>query len=176
MEDPNQVQPPDHEYIKTMLALLGTMDPFEVQGQVATRLRQATAGLTPEEVGRPEAPDKWSLRQLIAHLADAEIVTGYRYRMILAQDNPVITGYDADLWAERLRYADSDVGEDLKRFEVLRQANLRLLRALSGAEWERIGQHETRGSESVARLFRLVAAHDLVHMRQAERIRKSVRA
>jgi hypothetical protein len=175
MEDTNQAQPPDHEYIKAMLAVLGATDPFEVQEQAAPRLREAMAGLTPEEMRRAEAPGKWSIQQVIAHMADADLVTGYRFRMMLGQDNPTIQGYDADLWAERLRYSERDPEEDLKRFEVVRKSNLRLLRALSDEEWERIGQHETRGPESVRRLFKLVAAHDLVHIRQAERIRKSLR-
>jgi hypothetical protein len=51
---------------------------------------------------RPEAPGEWSVAEVLQHLADSDLITGYRIRLMLAQDNPPIPGYDQDAWARRL--------------------------------------------------------------------------
>jgi hypothetical protein len=102
------------------------------------------------------------------------LVWGWRLRIILAQDRPQITGYDQDLWAERLHYDQADVKEALTDFGVLRRANLRLLSQASPQDLKRVGVHAERGEESIDRLIRLYAGHDLLHLRQVERIRRFV--
>jgi hypothetical protein len=93
---------------------------------------------------------------------------------VLAQDRPPLTGFDQDLWAERLRYHEVDVRDALEQFSVLRRANLRLWEGLRPADMTRIGLHSERGEESVEHLRRLYAAHDLLHLRQLERIRAAL--
>ena len=83
----------------------------------------------PRSCGRAEAPGKWSIREVIQHLADSDLVGGFRLRMVLAHDPPVMPGYDQDLWATRLGYRDADVHEALEQFAALRAANLRHLGA-----------------------------------------------
>jgi hypothetical protein len=124
----------------------------------------------------PERPGKWSMGQVVQHLADAELVGGFRYRMILAHDRPPIPAYDQDRWAERLRYAESDVEEALAQFTALRAANLRVLERTSAAERRRVGVHAERGEESLEHTMRMYAGHDLVHLRQLARIRAAVTA
>src|SRR5690606_29130053 len=137
-------------------------------------LRDAVAGVDDDALRRPEAPGKWSVVEVAQHLADSELVFGYRIRMTAAHDRPAIQGYDQDLWATDLRYADVRLEDALADFEALRAMNLRLLRALPEASWERVGLHAERGEESVRQLTRLMAAHDLVHLRQIERIKGAV--
>lgn len=114
------------------------------------------------------------MRHVLQHLADSELVWGYRLRMVLAHDRPQITGYDQDLWAARLEYDDADPDQALKDFAALREANLRLLARASADDLKRVGVHAERGEESVAHMIRLYAGHDLLHLAQLARIRHAV--
>jgi hypothetical protein len=123
---------------------------------------------------RAEAPGKWSIRDVVQHLADSELVGGFRLRMVLAHDRPRLTGYDQDLWADRLEYGSVDIGEALEQFTVLRRANARLWARLTPVDLKRIGIHGERGEESLDRMRRLYAGHDILHLRQLERIHAAV--
>src|SRR5206468_4491422 len=122
------------EYTAAVLALLGDRDPLDVLRSTPDAARHIVAGLSESELSRPEAERKWSLRQVIRHLADSELVWAYRLRMVLAQDRPPITGYDQDLWANRLHYQEASLDESLEEFAVVRRSNLRLLAAATDAE------------------------------------------
>lgn len=111
---------------------------------------------------------------MLAHLADSEIAGSWRFRLILAQERPVLTGYDEDRWADRLRSADADPGDSLELFAALRRANLRLLERVSPADLKRVGLHSERGEESLEHLRRMYAGDELLHLRQIERIRLAV--
>lgn len=160
-------------YVKAVLELLGAKDPVAVLEQTEAELRQALAGLTPRQVAQREAPDKWSVRHVVQHLADSELVWGYRLRMVLAQDRPPLTGYDQDAWAERLGYDYADA-RALEEFAILRDSNLRLLRRATARDLDRVGVHAERGEESVRHMMRLYAGHDILHLRQIDRIRQAV--
>lgn len=163
-------------YTSAVLDLLGDRNPLDVLDDTGTALQRAIDGLSPAQITKPEAPGKWSARQVLQHLADSELVWGYRLRMVLAQDRPSLTGYDQDLWAERLRYHEADAERSLQDFAILRDANLRLLRRASADDLKRAGLHVERGEESVEHMVRLYAGHDLLHLRQLDRIRRAVTA
>jgi hypothetical protein len=160
-------------YVAALLDLLGDKDAVAVLRQTPGELARVIDDVR-SAVTAPEAPGKWSIRDVVQHLADSELVGGFRLRMILAQDRPSLAGYDQDSWANRLRYADADVGEAREQFTVLRRANLRLWTDLSEADLLRVGVHGERGVESLGHLRQLYAAHDLLHLRQLERIRAAV--
>ena len=162
-------------YTRALLELLGDRDPFEVQEGLLAALREHVEGMSPGELRQPEGPGKWSVLDVICHLADSELIYGYRLRLIVAEDEPVMVGYDQDRWAQRLHHDAANLDLELERLEQLRRFNLRFLRLLNDAEWDRIGRHSERGVESVRRLFQMLAAHDLVHLRQIERIKRSIR-
>lgn len=162
------------EYTRAVLELLGSRDPFEVLETTAHGLRTAAGGMSAEQLSRPERAGKWSVRQVLRHLADSEIVWAYRLRMVLAEDRPVMTGYDQDAWAERLAYSDSDPAESLAEFDLLRRSNLKVLGHASASDLERVGLHGERGEESLEHMIELYAGHDLLHLRQVERIRAAV--
>ena len=92
-------------------------------------------------------------------------------RLILAQDRPVLTGYDQDQWADRLHYADADPAQALETLHVLRRGNLALIDRATPDDLKRVGVHAERGEESAGYLIGLYAGHDLLHLRQIERIR-----
>lgn len=163
-------------YVAAVLDLVGTQDPMVVLRATPSALQRGIDGLTPSQLARPEKPGKWSVNQVLRHLADSEIVWGWRLRLILAQDRPPLTGYDQDLWAERLQYADADPVESLEMFGVLRRANLKLIERASPEDLRRVGVHVERGEENLEHHQRLYAGHDLLHLRQIERIRAAVTA
>jgi hypothetical protein len=113
-------------YVIAVLELLDR-DPIAVLREMPSALPRAIMGLSPQQLGQPEQQGKWSIRQILQHLADSEVVWAWRMRLILAQDRPQLTGYDQDLWAERLHYEQADPSDALALFAVLRRANLRLM-------------------------------------------------
>jgi len=163
-------------YTAAVLGLVGDAAPLPILRATADKLREIVDGVSPRAIATHEAPGKWSIRQVIQHLADSEVVFAWRLRMILAHDRPEITGYDQDLWAQRLGYDDADVGEALETFTALRRANVRLLARLSAEDLARYGVHAERGNESVAHMMRMYAGHDTLHLRQIDRIRSGVTA
>lgn len=161
------------QYAGAVLDLLGGRDPVAVLRETPPALARLTGGVPDAILRKPEAPGKWSIGHVLAHLADSDLVWGWRVRLILAQDRPTITGYDQDLWADRLRYGDADPQESQATFAVLRRDNLRLIERATPEDLARVGVHAERGEESVGYLIRLYAGHDLLHLRQIERIRAS---
>jgi DinB superfamily len=162
------------EYKAAVLDLLGSKDPMLVLRSTPDAVQNAVAGLTGRELSQPEAPDKWSIRHVVRHLADSDLVWGYRVRMVLAQERPTLTGYDQDRWADRLRYDQASVEMALEEFRVLRRSNLHLIAGASPGDLERVGVHAERGEESVAHMIRLYAGHDLLHLAQLTRIRQAI--
>ena len=161
-------------YVASLLSLLGDRDPMLVMVELPDAVAALVQGMTDEELRTPERPGKWSVMQVLHHLADTEIVYGYRWRVSVAEEGAPLVGYDQDLWAQRLHYHDGTVGELLEEIRVMRRRNIRLLGALSAAELDRAGIHSERGPESVRRGRELVAAHDLLHRAQIARIRHAV--
>lgn len=161
-------------YIAAILELLGDRDPLDVLRGTPGELRAAIDGVPPERLTVPESAGKWSIRHVLQHLVDSDIVWAWRLRLVLAEDRPTLTGYDQDLWAERLGYEVADARQALDEFAVVRRANLRLLDLATDADLRRVGIHAERGEESVDRMMRLYAGHDLLHLRQIARIREAV--
>ncbi|HET9424348.1 MAG TPA: DinB family protein [Gemmatimonadaceae bacterium] len=157
-------------YTAAVLALVGDRSPVDILAATEARLRESIRGLSKAQLAKPEAPGKWSINHVLRHLADSEIVWGWRLRMVLSHDRPTITGYDQDAWADRLRYGEADAGESIAEFAALRAGNLRLLRQASPEDMQRVGVHAERGEESVAHMMKLYAGHDLLHLNQIQRI------
>ena len=159
------------QYAGAVLGLVGDRDPVGILRETPGAAARAIASLTPEKVRTPEMPGKWSVAQVLRHLADTDVVWGWRMRLILAQDRPPITGFDQDAWAERLDYANADPNESLEVFAILRRDNLRLIERATPQDLKRVGVHAERGEESVGHMIRLYAGHDLLHLQQLARIR-----
>jgi len=161
-------------YIRALLELLGDQDPLATMRATPDELERGLADVSSELARRPEAPGKWSMAEVVQHLADSDLVLGFRMRLVLAHDRPVLTGYDQEAWATRLRYREVDPARALRQFRVLREANLELLARMPDSDLDRVGQHTERGEESVRHMVRLYAAHDLVHRNQLQRVKAAV--
>jgi hypothetical protein len=158
------------EYKQRIFSYLAEQDPLKVQAKTPKKLGRLVSRASVSKLRKPPAPGKWSISEILAHLADAELVVGYRIRTILGAPGTNIQAFDQDKWAQAMSYAQSDCRRSLERFNTLRKANLDLLKALSPAQWKYHGMHAERGEESIETIVKLNAGHDINHLRQIEKI------
>ncbi len=120
-----------------------------------------------EAATRP-APGKWSASEIACHLADCELVFGFRLRQMLAEDNPVVQPFDQDKWAAN--YAGIDAEQAMQVFAALRGWNLQLIRSAMPAAAGRLMTHPERGVMTFQTAIETIAGHDLNHLEQLRRI------
>ena len=123
-----------------------------------------TANRSARELNHSPQRGEWSVRQIAAHLADAEMVYSVRVRMILTQENPALLEWDEQAWAARLEVCDDNVAASVARFRMLRDANLRLYESLEPEEWSRLGNHEQYGLMSLGKIVEYMIGHDRGHL------------
>ncbi|HYP13003.1 MAG TPA: DinB family protein [Bryobacteraceae bacterium] len=138
-------------------------------------LAQSLTGAAGTEVDFHE-PGKWSVRQIIAHLADCEIVLSFRVRSILAEENPTLQAFDQDLWATKLDYAKRKPSHSLESFRRTRSENYELLKDLPPEAFQRSGTHTERGTITVLGFIEYYVAHEERHAAQIRRTRESFKA
>jgi hypothetical protein len=132
----------------------------------AAEVDEALAGITAEELDRrPPEPDGWTARQVAHHLADSEAMAYTRLRRLLADDDPVIAGYDEPVWANRLHY-DRPIEASVAVMRAVREASVQLLEAIDEQEWSRMGTHTESGPYSVEGWLRIYASHPHEHAEQ----------
>lgn len=159
------------EYRKRIMGHVGAAeDPMKLQAAAAKKIEKLVKGASPAKLRKRPAPGKWSAAEIIAHLADSEIVLGYRVRMILGAPGTPIQAYNQDDWVISGHYEKRDVRKALEQFRVLRETNLALYKSLAPEQWKHHGMHSERGEESVELIVRMIAGHDLNHIQQIERI------
>jgi len=158
------------EYVRAMIEIVADRDPIEMLAGAVGNLRDELARVPPEKITTPEAEGKWSILDVVRHLAETEMIYGYRLRMILAHDTPEIQGLDQDRWASIVKYSGATIDEFFSMLEILRNLNLKIYRDLTEDEKHRFGVHSERGPESVGRILKICAAHDEVHLKQIQRI------
>lgn len=163
------------QYTSAVLEQLGSRDPITVLQALPVALANEITGLSLDELRRPEAPGKWSMIEVIQHLADAELVWAYRLRLVLSEERPLLTGYNQDEWANSLEYSKASLDEAFDQIRIFRAANLRLIESLTEEQLQRVGIHEERGPETIEHMIRLYAGHDLIHRRQLARIRNRIK-
>jgi len=158
------------QYRQRTLGYVEGKDPLKVQSATPDKLKKFTRGLSKKQLKwQPEA-GKWSISEILAHLADSEIVASWRMRSVLGANGIAIQAFDQDSWASALNYAKRDAKQSLETFRVLREGNLAMLKSLAPEQWESYGMHTERGRETVAHLTRMFAGHDTNHLLQIERI------
>ena len=159
------------EYRRRVLSYLGDQDPLEVQRATPSELARRLDGVADSDLVRRPRAEKWSIVEIVAHLADAELAMGWRLRNMLANPGVILTWWDQAQWAEKFGYAKRDVKQSVATFTALRESNLRLLRTVPRARWvECYGVHEVRGRQTVDEFVTMEAAHDLNHLRQIDAI------
>jgi len=135
-------------------------------------LAMVLTGVYGDETDFSLAPGKWSIRQLIAHLADAEMVGAQRFRQVIAEDNPPLGAFDQDAWARNLDYARKQPKQSLESFRRVRAENYELLKSLPESAFERTGVHSERGAVTLRQLLDTYAEHAESHARQMQAIRE----
>jgi len=135
-------------------------------------LAMVLTGVFGEEEDFVPAPGKWSPRQIVAHLADAELVGAHRMRQVIAEDNPTLIAYDQDAWTRNLDYARRKPKQSLEAFRRIRAENYELLKELPESAFERTGNHSENGPMTLRRLLEGYAGHAESHARQLQQIRE----
>jgi DinB superfamily len=135
---------------------------------------EALLKITPEELDARPGPGKWSAREIVHHLADSETTSAIRLRRLLAEDRPVIHGYDQDEFARRLHY-DRPHETSLELFKYARLATAELLERLGPADWLREGTHSESGRYTVETWLKIYAEHAHKHARQIRAARAAAR-
>ncbi|HVM93554.1 MAG TPA: DinB family protein [Terriglobales bacterium] len=158
------------QYTQRILSHTGNQDPIKLQATTPKKLARLIKGISPAKLRKKPAPDKWSVAEILAHLADTEIVYGWRMRSILGQPGIAVQGYDQDAWSANLNYNKRDPKKALIQQRVFREANLELLKTLTPEQWKHFGIHSERGQESIEHIVKMIAGHDLNHIQQIERI------
>jgi uncharacterized damage-inducible protein DinB len=160
------------EYVQRIQKIIAGKNPVKVQAATTKKLAQMLKGVSAAKLRKRPALDKWSVAEIVTHLADAEIAYSWRIRFILGAPGSPIQGFDQDGWVEAMHYAKRDPRQSLEQFRVLRETNLALYKRLTPAQWKHSGMHSERGEESVEHIVTLLAGHDLNHLAQIEGILK----
>jgi len=156
------------QYIARVTDYVGGKKPLTVQAATADKLAKLIKGVPASKLKKRPAPEKWSVAEILAHLADTEIVAGWRMRLILGSPGTAILGFDQDAWAEAGQYAKRDPRKSLEQFRAFRDANLSLLKSLKPEQWNHHGVHSERGIETIEHITLMFAGHDLNHLKQIE--------
>ena len=158
------------QYTQRILANAQGEDPLKTQSATAKKLARLIKGVPTAKLRKRPAPDQWSVAEILAHLAEAEIVIGWRMRSILGAPGTPVQAYDQNAWVIAGHYEKRDPRKSIELHRVVREANLALLKSLSPDQWQQYGQHAERGQESIEHIVRLIAGHDINHIRQIEHI------
>ena len=163
--------PPGKEGIVNPYAkFLAHRDPLAVATATPRRIIALIRGLTPRQLARRPAPGKWSIREIISHLADTEMVMGCRARWIAFEDHPTLVPFDQERWAAGREREKESLAETLERFRLLRQSQIRLFRRASARDFRRTAFHPERGIVSLRVQLETLAGHDLNHLVQIQRL------
>ena len=135
----------------------------------------AVSGLPPSALRYKPVPEKWSILEILGHLADIEIVYGYRLRQMLADEKPVMAPMDQDAWAKNLGYMEAPAPELVAAYGLNRHQNVRLLKRLTLADLEKSAFHpEYQKNQTVAELVERMSGHGTNHLGQIEKLKKDV--
>jgi hypothetical protein len=155
------------QYRTRVLSYLGNRDPLRVQRRTPTEIERLLKSVPRATLLRRPAEDKWSIVEIVAHLADAELAMTWRLRSMVATPGVPLAWWNEAIWAQRLEYQKVPWRASSARFRSLRVANLSILTSLPNALWDAcFGIHDTRGRQSVREFVTLEAAHDINHLRQ----------
>jgi uncharacterized damage-inducible protein DinB len=158
------------QYSQRILANAEGQDPIKLQSATTKKLTRLIKGVSTAKLRKRPAPEKWSVAEILAHLADVELVISWRMRSILGAPGTPVQAFDQDAWVIAGHYDKRDPSKAIELHRVVREANLALLKSLSPDQWKHYGQHAERGQESVEHIVRMIAGHDVNHIRQIERI------
>src|SRR5919107_2241183 len=129
--------------------------------------------ITEAELEAREAPGEWSPREIVHHLADSEMTSAIRLRLLIAQDAPTLLGYDQEAFVRNL-YPDRPIAPSLAAFEAARAATAPILRRRSEEQWRRAGTHSESGRYNVGDWLHIYGGHAHDHADHIRRARAAV--
>lgn len=149
---------------------LGNRDPLAVAAATPAKLVSLIRGLTARQWAKRPAPGKWSIREIISHLADTEMVMCCRARWIAFEEHPTLVPFDQEKWAAGRAREEETLAETLARFRLLRRSQISLFRRASPRDLRRTGFHPERGIVTLRVQLETLAGHDLNHLEQIRRL------
>lgn len=147
-----------------------TSEALRMLAATPRRLEKLAAAIGPNRAARKPAPDKWSAKEIICHLADCELTYGFRYRKIIAEPAPALVPFDQEAWAKNLQYQAQPLKPALAMFAALRNGHVSLLKSLPPEIWDKTGQHPDYGALTLGQIVSHLVQHDLNHIAQVERL------
>lgn len=164
------------QYRQRMFVLVNGRDPVRLQAAAPARLAKLLKGVSPAKARKRPAPEKWSIAEIVVHLADTEVVFGYLIRTIVGEpEGARIDGFEQDRWLAVLHYEKRSMKQSFSEYRAFREANVALLRSLAPEQWKVSGTHKVRGLETMEAVVTMFAEHDINHFQQIERILASYR-
>lgn len=164
------MQETPQQYTQRVLGYIEGRKPLDILAATPRQIASLVKGVSKKKLSQRPAPEKWSITELLAHLADTELVQGFRVRLILGASGTPIQGFDQDEWARYSDYATHDPVLSLEAFRATRERTVRLLKSLPPEKWDCFGMHSERGRETVTRVSEMMAGHDINHLRQIREI------
>ena len=164
------------QYIRRILSNLGKTKPTKILAASPGKLDRLLKGLSGAKAHKRPGRGKWSIAEIVAHLAEAELVIGYRLRLIASKNRAKIQLMDQNAWVVGGHYNNRPATMSAAHFRAMRKANLDFLKGLSRAQWNHYGSHPERGKETIKDIVALYAGHDLNHLKQIATMRKPRKA
>jgi hypothetical protein len=158
------------DYTARILSYVQGKDPIAVQRQTPELIAQLIEGKPNQALVTRPGADKWSVAELLAHLADSEIGASWRYRQMIEHSGGNLPAYDQELWNVLGKNSSRNPAQSLQLFRLLRAGNVGMFERLSDEQWQNYGVHAERGKMSVRDLMQQVAGHDLNHADQIRSI------
>ena len=134
--------------------------------------RKGIEGLTRAELNATPVPGTWSIQQIVTHLLDSDLIASHRMKRIIAEENPLIIGYNETRFAEKLYYPEMDAGLVCDLFALNRRLTADILRRLPVEAFERSGVHNERGRVTLADMVKMYVDHVPHHMKFLDKKRK----
>lgn len=161
---------PVEQYKTRLAAYVQGKDSIAMQRETPDTLARLIEGVPAGTLKRSPAPGKWSVAAILAHLAEDELASSWRYRQMIENSGAMLPGFDQDEWARLGDYASWEPREALEMFRLLREANLRMFAKLTPEDWQCFGVHSERGRMTVKELASQLAGHDMNHIEQVRQI------
>jgi hypothetical protein len=139
------------------------------------RVREALEGITEAELDARAAPGSWTAREVVHHLPDSEMTSAIRLRRLLAEDAPLLGGYNEERFAVTLRYSTRPIEDALELFDLVRRVTTEILERMTEEEWTRRGTHSESGPYGCETWLEIYAAHAHDHAEQIRRARDAAR-
>ncbi len=159
-----------HQYARRILSNLEGKNPISVLKSTPQTIKKLIKGKSRQRLYTRAAKKQWSVAEIVAHLAETEIVLAWRYRLIAEKSGVTLQPFDQDVWAKQSRYGSTNIREMTELFSLARKANLVFLSGLPKQLWNNYGMHQERGKETIRHIVNLEAGHDINHLKQIKKI------